>query len=131
MFLGVGYSNMAFTLDLSNFDTSNVTNMGSMFENTCYNCTSFTFDISNFDTSNVRNTNEMFYATGFCSTSLNISITITNPNVKYYSDMFKDVATKAGSKITVNYTSETSALVDQMIATKSSNSNVVKGVQVD
>ena len=33
--------------------------------------------------------------------------------------------------ITVNYTSETSSLVDKMIATKSSNSNVVKGDCID
>ena len=45
--------------------------------------------------------------------------------------MFGSVATKTGSKITVNYTSATSSLVDQMIATKSDDSNVVKGVQVD
>jgi hypothetical protein len=34
------------------------------------------------------------------------------------------------SKITVNYTSETSELVDQMIATKSNTSNVVKGYNI-
>ena len=73
----------------------------------------------------------MFYQTGYNSTKLNTSITIRNPNTTDYSDMFNNVATKTGSKITVNYTSATSSLVDQMIATKSSNSNVVKGVQVD
>lgn len=35
------------------------------------------------------------------------------------------------AQIMVNYTSETSNLVDKMIKTKSSNSNVVKGIQVD
>jgi hypothetical protein len=45
--------------------------------------------------------------------------------------MFNKVATKTGSKMTVNYTSATSSLVDSMIATKSSSSNVVKGIQVD
>lgn len=35
------------------------------------------------------------------------------------------------AQITVNYTSETSNLVDKMIKTKSSNSNEVKGIQVD
>ena len=52
-------------------------------------------------------------------------------NTWFESYVFYDVATKSGSKITVNYTSATSSLVDKMIATKSSNSNVVKGVQVD
>jgi surface protein len=45
------------SLDLSNFDSSNVTNMRSMFED-CRNLTSI--DLSNFDTSNVGNTYAMF-----------------------------------------------------------------------
>ena len=102
MFVSTGYSSPNFTLDVSNFDTSNVTNMGNMFNGTVYNSTKFI-----------------------------TSITIKNPKTTSYSSMFKDVATKNGSQITVNYTSETSELVDKMIATKSSNSNVVKGIQVD
>jgi hypothetical protein len=61
-------------------------------------------------------------------------IIIKNPNISNYSSMFEGVAIQPGSQITVNYTSETEALVDKMIATKSSNSNVVKGklvVEVD
>ena len=65
----------------------------------------------------------MFYG---CS-SLATNITISNPNTTSYSYMFSTVATNAGSLIKVNYTSETSELVDKMIETKSSNSNVVKG----
>jgi hypothetical protein len=48
-----------------------------------------------------------------------------------FDGMFLDVTTKGESKITVNYTSETEALVEQMIATNSSGSNVVKGELVD
>jgi hypothetical protein len=70
----------------------------------------------------------MFFYTGYNSTKFVTSITIKNPNTTSYSNMFGSVATKTGSQITVNYTSATSSLVDQMIATKSSNSNVVKGV---
>ena len=45
------------SLDVSNFDTSSVTNMNSMF----YNCSSLTsLDVSNFDTSKVTSMNEMF-----------------------------------------------------------------------
>ena len=45
-------------LDLSNFDTSKVTNMGNMF----YNCTSLiSIDVSNFDTSSVTDMSCMFY----------------------------------------------------------------------
>ena len=46
------------SLDLSNFDTSNVTNMSYMFIN-CYTLTSL--DVSNFDTSNVTNMSYLFY----------------------------------------------------------------------
>ena len=46
----------ATTLDVSNFDTSNVTNMHSMF----YNSQATTIDVSNFDTSNVTNMKVMF-----------------------------------------------------------------------
>ena len=45
------------SLDLSSFDTSNVTNIGMMF----YNCLSLTsLDLSNFDTSNVTTMSSMF-----------------------------------------------------------------------
>ena len=131
MFNATGYNSTVFTLDVSNFDTSNVTDMGSMFSSTGRKSTVFTLDVSNFDTSNVTNMNNMFNAAGYNSTKFNTSITIKNPNTTSYDYMFENVATKTGSKITVNYTSETSDLVDLMIATKSSNSNVVKGVQVD
>ena len=43
-------------IDLTNFDTSNVTNMQSMFEG----CGITNIDLSNFDTSNVTNMHSMF-----------------------------------------------------------------------
>ena len=46
------------TLDVSKFDTSNVTNMRNLF-NTCSKLE--TLDLSNFDTSNVTNMESMFY----------------------------------------------------------------------
>ena len=51
-------SNALTSLDLSNFDTSEVTNMSSMF----YECEKLTsLDLSNFDTSKVTNMSSMFY----------------------------------------------------------------------
>ena len=111
------------TLDLSSFNTANVTDMGSMF-NACSSLT--TLDLSSFNTANVTNMYSMF---ANCS-SLTTTINIMNANVTNYSDMFSNAATASGAKITVNYTSSTSTLVDNMIATKSSNSNVVKGIQL-
>ena len=129
MFLSTGYSSTIFTLDLGDkFNTSEVTNMRNMFSKTGYSSTVFTLDLGDkFYTSKVTDMSSMFSDTGYSSTKLNISITIKNPNTTRYTSMFNNVATKTGSKITVNYTSETSDLVDKMIATKSSTSNVVKG----
>ena len=52
--------NSLISLDLSNFNTQNVTDMSEMFEN-CYSLISL--DLSNFSTQNVTNMNLMFY---FC-----------------------------------------------------------------
>ena len=111
------------SLDLNNFDTLNVTSMRRMFQG----CSSLTtLDLSRFNTVNVTTMDGMFYN---CS-SLTTTINIMNANVTEYSYMFDNAATASGSKITVNYIASTSTLVDNMIATKSSNSNVIKGIQL-
>jgi len=130
MFMEVCYSCDEFTLDVSNFDTKKVTTMRSMFYRTATNCTSFTLDLSKFDTRNVTNTRSLLSSTGTNSNNFITSLTITNPNTTVYNTMFSGVAQKGNSKVIVNYTSETSALVDKMIATKSASSNVVKGEEV-
>ena len=73
------------SLDVSNFDTSNVMNMDSMF----YGCSGLTsLDLSNFDTSNVTN---MFYMFGFCSTLTSLDLSNFNTfNVTNMSYMFND-----------------------------------------
>ena len=108
------------SLDLSNFNTANVTNMRYMF-NECSSLTSL--DLSNFNTANIINMYGMFEK---CS-SLTTTINIMNSNVTDYKFMFYSAAAASGSKITVNYIASASTLVDNMIATKSSNSNVIKG----
>ena len=63
------YCSSLTSLDLSNWDTSNVTSMTSMF----YNCNNLTsLDLSNWNTSNVTKMNLMFY---YCTSlrSLNLS----------------------------------------------------------
>mgnify|MGYP003304176485 CR=1 FL=1 len=131
MFDKTGYSNPDFILDLGDkFDTSQVTDMTSMFYMTGRSSTIFTIDLGDkFDTSKVTQMGQMFYWTGSNSTKFNISVTIKNPNTSSYSEMFYGAADKTGSQITVNYTSETSSLVDKMISTRT-NSNVGKGGQV-
>ena len=108
------------SLDLSSFNTSKVTDMNNMFGG----CSSLTsLDISSFNTYNVTNMGYMFYD---CS-SLTTTINIMSTGVTDYSSMFDGAATNTGAQITVNYIADASTLVDSMIATKSSTSNVVKG----
>jgi len=71
------------SIDLSSFDTSNVTTMGSMFFR-CSNLTSL--DLSSFDTSNVTTISYMFYLCGNL-TSLDLSSFDTS-NVTTMSSMF-------------------------------------------
>ena len=73
------------TLDVSSFDTSNVTNMGYMF----YNCSSLTnLNLSNFNTSNVTNMGYMFSS---CSELANLDVSsFDTSNVTTMSNMFYD-----------------------------------------
>ena len=117
-------------LDVSGFDTVNVTTMHAMFcggyddENGVNNVMSVTtLNLSGWDTSKVTNTEAMFSNCAYLTTALPIK----NVGTTTYENMFLRAATESGAKITVNYTSATSSLVDSMIQTKSENSNVVKG----
>ena len=117
------------SLDLSNFNTSKVIAMTGMFSG----CSSLTnLDLSNFNTLSVgeygfgQESNGMFYN---CS-KLTTTINIMSANVTSYTNMFSEAATDPSAKIVVNYIADASTLVDRMIATKSSNSNVVKGQQI-
>ena len=77
-----GYSK-ATTIDLSNFDTSKVTNMLGMFENS----QATTLDVSNFDTSNVKNMEFMF--SNSQATTLDVS-NFNTSNVTYMNSMFNN-----------------------------------------
>ena len=71
------------SLDVSNFDTSNVTNMTSMF-NGCNSLTSL--DVSNFNTSKVTHMSSMFYS---CSGLESLTLSNFNTsNVTYMNSMF-------------------------------------------
>ena len=117
------YCSSLTSLDLSSFNTSQVTNMNGMFAS----CSSLTsLDLSSFNTSQVTNMRDMFYNCPKLTTTINIM----NANVTDYTGMFGSAATSSNAKITVNYIAAASTLVDNMIATKSSSSNVVKGTQI-
>ncbi len=101
------------------FDTSSVTDMNNMF-NGCSNLTSLNLG-ERFDTSSVTNMSNMFWV---CQ-KIKTNITIRNAEVTSYDGMFGGAATASGAEIIVNYTSETSDLVDEMI--KTGSKNVKKG----
>ena len=70
-------------IDLSNFNTQNVNDMGNMF----YNCSSLTkINLSNFNTQNVIDMSSMFYN---CSSLTNIDLSNFNTqNITFVWDMF-------------------------------------------
>ncbi len=111
------------TLDVSNFDTSMVTSMRRMFQE-CYELVNI--DLSGFDFTKITDTSQMFADCRRIVTTLNIRNTV----IPTYTEMFTSAAIEEGSGITINYVESTSSLVDQLLTTKSENSNVVKGTLI-
>lgn len=159
MFSYVGGNATNFTLgDLSNWDVSNVRLMTGMFSETGYNSTSWAIgDLSKWDTRKVEDMYAMFAEAGENATTwesigtLNIYASdigiifedcqnakavlniYSNPSLSNYNSenhFFTNAAIKEGSGIIVNYSSRTEH-IDDFIASKSDNSNVVKGSLLD
>lgn len=131
MFSSTGISNTSLTLDLSNFDTSNVINMNSMFNGFCEGCQSFIVDLNYLDTSKVEDMSYMFDGMGISSQNYDITMTITNPNLKKYDFVFSGIAQADNTRFIINYTNETSDIVDEMIKTRGDTSHVYKGKNTD
>lgn len=130
MFGTTGYNSKILNLDVSNFDTSNVTDMSWMFESAGHNSEEFSLDVSKFDTSKVVDMSYMFRQLSISSNKTKTSITIRNKNLESYDEVFSQTAYGEAS-IVVNYTKETEELVDRMIATKSTGTNIIKGELVE
>lgn len=150
MFNYTGYLAPTWSIgDLSSWNTSSVQNMGSMFYYAGHASTVFNIgNLSGWDTTNVQNMGSMFYGAGETATTWSIgtfnirgnsnlasmfsSCTTAKATINIYSNpssfsyMFYSAATASGSLITVNYSNSTTN-IDNIIATKSSTSNVVKG----
>ena len=148
--------NKASTFDvgnLGNWDTSKVTNMSQMFTNSGqFSATWSIGNLTNWDTSKVTDMYMMFAYAGQDATTWNdigtLQIYVTNitaifrycKNAKATLNIyinptnrgteFENAAYVSGSGITVNYSSAVTS-IDAIIASKSPNSNVVKGVQLD
>ncbi len=139
------------SLDLSGFNTSQVTDLSAMFQG-CSSLVSLNLG-SNFNTSQVTDLSDMFYG---CSSLVNLNlgsnfdtsqvtdmenmfrdckkintnITIKNIGMTSYSGIFWNSAVNEGAQIIVNYTKETAELIDDVINTRSNNSNVIKGEEI-
>ena len=155
------YTKRAEIGDISNWDVSNVEDMSYMFGCYGSNAQEIVFfDLSNWNTKKVKNMNWMFDRFAFNSeTTINIGtlnvyadeikgMFPSSKNVKatlniysnpiYYENRygskndvpFENTATTPNSLITVNYSKNTTN-IDDIIATKSENSNVVKGKLLD
>lgn len=110
------------SLGIRYFDTSSVVNMSNMFAG-CRRLN--TLDLHGFNASKVTAMENLFYG----CVNLTTTITISNPNVETRYGMFSN-RVGANGKITLNYTSATPALVDQMIADQPTDAKVVKGTLV-
>ena len=97
------YCKVLTSLDVSNFDTSNVTDMSWMF----YDCIALTsIDVSNFDTSNVTDMSSMF---SYCRslTTIYVSNLWSINNVTVSKDMFYNSIKLVGQSGTTYSASKT------------------------
>lgn len=154
MFYRVGYSATTLDIgDISGWDVSKVTNMQQMFQHFGLSTPVVNIgNLSTWDTSNVTNMSYMFQYAGSSSTTFNsigtfkvyaTDITrmfnwssVANATLNIYSNptsydlAFQGASDRGGAGITVNYSANTTN-IDNIVATKSGGSNVVKGIEVN
>ena len=159
MFDSTGYNATTWNIgDISNWNVSKVTGMGNMFYQAGYSATNWGIgDLNNWDTSNVTKFSLMFQYAGYNSETWESIGTIkiycgsmeemfrNCPNAKAvlnfynthdtggsgYQYIFTNAATKPGSSIVLNYEHNDWGVIDNMVNTKSSNSNVTKGIKLE
>ncbi len=108
------FSNSRFSsLDTSNFNTSNVTNMKGMFSGFHGGAT---IDLSGLDTSNVTDMSNMFYKTYI--TYLNLrsfdTSSVTNMSGMFYYNNFLRIIYASSKFVTINVTDSTNMFMDSM-----------------
>ncbi|UKI56985.1 MAG: DUF285 domain-containing protein [Clostridium sp.] len=106
------FGSQATTLNLSNFNASNVTNMSYMFRNSQVT----TLDLSNFDTSNVTNMSAMFFESIALKTIYAGEKFNVNKVQQIDNDMFGNCTSLvggAGTKYNTNYIGTSYAHIDK------------------
>lgn len=151
MFWGTGDGSVldSFKMNLSSFNTENVESMKSMFRDTGNKARVWEIgNLTNWNMEKVTTHEDMFYGSAtLCEVATNIgtvnlyannisNIFSNNPCISgiiniytkptSYAFVFREAATVTGAEITVNYTADVTN-IDDIIATKGSTSNVVKG----
>lgn len=118
-------------LDVSGFDTKNVTDMSYMFNISTDDPSGRKWsalpylDLTNWDTSKVENMDFFLESMRY----VNAEITIRG-NVTTYQEMLGDCAYLGGG-VVLNYTSATESIVDGMLETNLANGNITKGRLVE
>ena len=114
---------------LKNWDVSNVVDFSYMFSisNAVLTTEKYSalpeLDLSNWNMSSAKRYNYFLESLRYVTSEF----TIRSTNITNFASMLEDCANEGG-QVTVNYTADTEDIVDQMIATKSANGNIVKGV---
>ncbi len=149
MFEGTAYNAESFIINISSWNTQSVVSTANMFKNSGYNASTWRIgNLSNWNTANIALMESMFayagqnattwdsigeftiYASKITLMFSNCSNAKATLNIKAKPQnadyVFRSAATQSESLITVNYTSEVDN-INTIIATKSNNSNVVKG----
>ncbi len=114
------------TINITGWNTEKVTDMSSMF-NQCKSLTTV-YGLSDMSTLHVTDSGNMFLD----CTNLTGSLTWRCSTTTSYHGMFARCSTASGTKFTLNYTSATSTLVTNMVATKNDSTpvgTIVKGTQ--
>ena len=79
MFYNAGYNVATFALDLSSWNTSNVTDMSGLFASTGYNATTWAIDgLSSWDTSNVTSMDGIFNCVGYSASTFALDLSSWN-----------------------------------------------------
>ena len=108
------YCSSLTSLDVSTFNTSEVTDMGSMFSN-CSNLTSL--DLSNFDTSNVTNMHSMF---DDCSKLTNLDVSkFDTSKVTNMGCMFRSCSSLTSLDVTNFDTSKVTSMMQMFFSCQS------------
>lgn len=109
-------------IDLEGLENIEATDLHGLFESCKYLIKA---DLSKLNTSNVTDMQTIFLG---CE-NITATINIMNKDVNL-TEAFTAAAIEEGSSITLNYTKETEALVDDIITNKDENSNIIKGTLI-